>query len=175
MPTTCNPGQVRKSWKRLQARENRAVKGSKQVNQAKRGKMSLRCQARGKSLWCNTQDKPQVLKAGNNSTEKSAGKQSCKVRQTSQPWKARENKHTAQRPSKTTTKKNNQTNKEGGAKKRKRRHYCKANHAYECIKRFQNCFLARSRLFFRRGLAALFLTYWMPCSEYRDVQMSLSE
>ena len=70
---------------------------------------------------------------------------------------------------------NNQTNKEGGAKKGKRRHECKANHAYECIKRFQNCFLACSRLFFRRGLAALFLTYWMPCSEYRDVQMSLSE
>ena len=169
MPTTCNPGQVRKSWKRLQARENRAVKGSKQVNQAKRGKMSLRCQARGKSLWCNTQDKPKVLKAGNNSTEKSAGKQSCKVRQTSQPWKARENKHTAQRPCKKTT------NKDSGAKKGKRRHECKANFAYECIKRFQNCFLACSRLFFRRGLTALFLTYWMPCSEYRDVQMSLSE
>jgi len=71
--------------------------------------------------------------------------------------------------------KNNQTNKEGGAKKGKRLHDCKANHTYECIKRFQNYFLARSRLFFRRGLAVLFLTYWMPCSEYRDVQMSLSE
>ena len=71
--------------------------------------------------------------------------------------------------------KNIQTNKDGGAKKGKRRHECKANFAYECIKRFQNCFLACSRLFLRRGLAALFLTYWMPCSEYRDVQMSLSE
>ena len=44
--------------------------------------------------------------------------------------------------------KNNQTNKEGGAKKGKRRHDCKANHTYECIKRFQNYFLARFRLFF---------------------------
>ena len=148
MQIRCNPSQVRKSWKRLQARENRAVKGGKQVNQAKRGKTSLRCKARGKSLWCNTQDKPKVLKAGNNSDGKSAGKQSCTVLQTSQPWKARENKHTAQRPSKKTTEKNNPTNKEGGAKKGKRRHECKANFAYECIKRFQNCFQVS---FFAKG------------------------
>ena len=174
MPITCNPGQVRKSWKRLQARENRAVKGGKQVKQAKRGKTSLRCQARGKSLWCNTQDKPQVLKAGNNSTGKSAENRAAKFgKQANHEKRGKTSIRHRDRVKKQQT--NNQTNKEGGAKKGKRRHECKANFAYECIKRFQNCFLACSGLFFRRGLTALFLTYWMPCSEYRDVQMSLSE
>ena len=71
-------------------------------------------------------------------------------------------------------KKNNQTNKEGGAKNRKRRHYCKANHAYECIKRFQNCFLVRFRLFFSPRVSCV-ISYLLDAMLLPPQQLKLKQ